>query len=943
LSERAARSPAPPDPATEDEKRLLTLALFRRTFDAIQQPGLTMNHLERAVADGRAKPSGESQRFFIGKLLLTGVFILVLITSISVFARENNVQPSHIVWWGKDDFWKNRYSDHTNGLIECGDEFVTNAVAIAGTTWSGLVMKSDGTVQVVGHNTFGAMDVPPGLSNVVSFSATVGCYWAIRRDGRVAGWGNDFQEHDGARVAAGLSNVVSIIEVCDNCVSGWHLASRKDGTVVGFRLDNPELRLPLVKVHGEVLSNVVALASMEMTPLVLKRNGVVYRLGYQTPGVPPAAPKYTKVDETTLQIDYGGESANLPYQYTTAEPMVVNGQPLTNVVAIAGGDGTQLALKRDGTVVGWGITSDGPPPSGLSNVVAIAATGHQSLALKQDGTVVAWGANYAHQLSVPAGLSNVVAIATAGDFNLAITTGIIPASVFIQPHGRLEEMEQKADLVFKGQAILSAEITNASFTVSSLGMEATKFKVISVLKGEAPAEIIFNHYASYGKHEFFWSGPSPPAMHKFEAGQSYLVFAMRMDKADAYYAPPASATNMAGVFRQIADVPKRGPNGVMHTLDARPLGKFSVKEAHWKELNRLLNDSSPSNALYAINLLDHMSLKGEQYEEWLRSGDFKRARILSVMRPLIKSKNEQVAIRALECFETGTNAPVLLAPFTNQLIIAANKSQTSSRRLAAIRALSALDGDSVTNSLVQLLGDKDENIRAGAVVLLPRFQPAFTEQLLRTCAGDLSPKVRAAVADTIGSEKIVTLVPILEKFWNDTNNVHTSAGKALMSFDIGQVSDLLKAHLSAEDFHASYLCKLAENNPQPWVTNLVDVLKLRREANWKQAVASGIKETTNYFNALMALSGDNFKCWNIIHDYLAKLPAAEFQDHKLDWCLDVLEDAGNTGSREPVMLYELYKKKGLNERAIKFRQANGKCSGFNVTIYFDNVDKQNPN
>jgi hypothetical protein len=75
---------------------------------------------------------------------------------------------------------------------------------------------------------------------------------------------------------------------------------------------------------------------------------------------------------------------------------------------------------------------------------------------------------------------------------------------------------------------------------------------------------------------------------------------------------------------------------------------------------------------------------------------------------------------------------------------------------------------------------------------------------------------------------------------------------------------------------------------------------------------------------------------------LVKLPDSEFQNGKLDWCLDVLEDAGNTGSQEPVKLYELYKTKGLNQRATKFRQENGKCSGFDVTTYFENVDKQYP-
>jgi len=46
---------------------------------------------------------------------------------------------------------------------------------------------------------------------------------------------------------------------------------------------------------------------------------------------------------------------------------------------------------------------------------------------------------------------------------------------------------------------------------------------------------------------------------------------------------------------------------------------------------------------------------------------------------------------------------------------------------------------------------------------------------------------------------------------------------------------------------------------------------------WSQASGISIKDLTNYFNATMALSGPDFDCWNIIQDYLVKLPDSEFQ------------------------------------------------------------------
>jgi len=81
---------------------------------------------------------------------------------------------------------------------------------------------------------------------------------------------------------------------------------------------------------------------------------------------------------------------------------------LSNVVAIAASTGSSAALRSDGTVNNWGlITYIGTNiPPGLSNVVAIAAggffeVGDYMLALKPDGTVVGWGWSVP-----PAGLSS---------------------------------------------------------------------------------------------------------------------------------------------------------------------------------------------------------------------------------------------------------------------------------------------------------------------------------------------------------------------------------------------------------------------------------------------------------------------------------------------------------------------------------------------------------
>ena len=75
-----------------------------------------------------------------------------------------------------------------------------------------------------------------------------------------------------------------------------------------------------------------------------------------------------------------------------------------------------MALKSDGTVVGWGAYGwtllKTTVPAGLSNVTAISAGFFNSAALKSDGTVVTWDDQ--GQAIALAGVSNVTAISSGG-------------------------------------------------------------------------------------------------------------------------------------------------------------------------------------------------------------------------------------------------------------------------------------------------------------------------------------------------------------------------------------------------------------------------------------------------------------------------------------------------------------------------------------------------
>lgn len=90
--------------------------------------------------------------------------------------------------------------------------------------------------------------------------------------------------------------------------------------------------------------------------------------------------------------------------------------------AISAGYLHSLALRTDGTVAAWGWNDAGQTniPAGLTGVKAIQAGIYHSLALRSNGTVVAWGTNDFGQLNVPVGLIDVKAISGGFYHSLAL-------------------------------------------------------------------------------------------------------------------------------------------------------------------------------------------------------------------------------------------------------------------------------------------------------------------------------------------------------------------------------------------------------------------------------------------------------------------------------------------------------------------------------------------
>ena len=226
-----------------------------------------------------------------------------------------------------------------------------------------------GNYDVIAANSFGSV-----TSSIITLSPALLSL--------VVGWGDT--NDDNGNYAGETVPPIGLAYATTIAAGGYHsLALNRDGTVIGWG-DNGygQSIIPLG------LSNVVGIAAGYYHSLAVKSDGTVAAWGGNLSG-----------------------ETNIP-------------SGLSNVVAVAAGgcdclpNGDQsLALKGDGTVVGWGATTI---PDGLSNVVAISAGGNHALALTRQGTIVGWGDNYNGQATAPLGLSNVVAISAGGDHSMAL-------------------------------------------------------------------------------------------------------------------------------------------------------------------------------------------------------------------------------------------------------------------------------------------------------------------------------------------------------------------------------------------------------------------------------------------------------------------------------------------------------------------------------------------
>ena len=310
----------------------------------------------------------------------------------------------------------------------------TNVVAIAAGRLHYMALRSDGTVVTWGYSASepGVIDTPAGLSNVVQISAGTRHCLALKSDGTVVAWGSPaavgvLPGDRAVKVATTYSDIYLL--KLDGTVGHMGGTAFPGGWTNVMDLDaDPSGHLLALKSDGTVLT----LGGITDVPVGLNGIAAVAAGGIDFMG---GTVNVVLTTNHLVKAWGSGTPVTLPPDGRPADHAL---QDYPGIAAIDAAGANIVVLTTNGEVRTWtsGLLT---PPANLAGVVAVAIGSEQALALRNDGTVVGWGTYYGSSaLVIPAAWTKVIKI----DAKSVACAGCIPinANLALQGDGTVLSM-----------------------------------------------------------------------------------------------------------------------------------------------------------------------------------------------------------------------------------------------------------------------------------------------------------------------------------------------------------------------------------------------------------------------------------------------------------------------------------------------------------------------
>lgn len=223
----------------------------------------------------------------------------------------------------------------------------------------------------------------------------------------VVGWGNGY--NGDTAIPKGLAGVTAI--------TGSRLVLRNDKTVFSWG--------GVTTPTG--LKDVTAISAFGSRYFAIKDDRTVvgwYGNGQLQTDIPAGLSNVTGIAGMDYQyaIALKGDGTVVGWAIAQVSGNVLANPPsnLNGVVKISANNYHCLALKNNGMVEYWNTLGESGTITDLTDVTAIAAGVTHNLALKSGGTVVGWGYNTDGAITIPSGLTDVVSIAVGRNFSSAL-------------------------------------------------------------------------------------------------------------------------------------------------------------------------------------------------------------------------------------------------------------------------------------------------------------------------------------------------------------------------------------------------------------------------------------------------------------------------------------------------------------------------------------------